>query len=383
MNETLINLARSTSVKDVLDFCAALGWSQVTHPNDRLSVLSRANDSLPPVQFVFPQNEIAPDYPLRIVEIAAVLGEILEASPEVVLHRIQQVTSDVVRARLISKITEGNSVPLSDAVRIVESFKSLIAYAATAEASPLPFHVRPSGRGLKHANHCRFGHTFPGSFGFTIESPLAPQIQATLPQQEHVPPFERRVVERVYRGLEQLKTSIVERQLDPIVKNYDSGLNANMCDALLSMRENAPDLSIVYSVDWSPKIPEVELAKFTAIEIGPESNEYLEAAAKQLRTADETIKVSIFGPVVLLKSDSAPWEDETDEVHSIAVAWVDEHGRSNRTRVVLGGSDYMLACEAHMRGQTVAVDGLLERRGKYSRLLDATNFRIGPQMALL
>ncbi len=50
---------------------------------------------------------------------------------------------------------------------------------------------------------------------------------------------------------------------------------------------------------------------------------------------------------------------------------------------VLQPADYLQACEAHMKGRNVSVKGLLERRGKYTRLTNATDFRPGQQMNLL
>jgi hypothetical protein len=32
---------------------------------------------------------------------------------------------------------------------------------------------------LKYADNCRFGHTFRGSFGFTIESPIEENLSST------------------------------------------------------------------------------------------------------------------------------------------------------------------------------------------------------------
>src|SRR5208282_1846916 len=53
-----------------------------------------------------------------------------------------------------------------------------------------------TNRTLVYADSCRFGHTFRGSFGFTIESPVIPNIEPTLPQIEQPAPFERRVMQR-------------------------------------------------------------------------------------------------------------------------------------------------------------------------------------------
>ena len=119
------------------------------------------------------------------------------------------------------------------------------------------------------------------------------------------------------------------------------------------------------------------------VRIGPEAVEYVEAAAKQLRASEPPKDLTIEGRVVLLKSDSAPWEDEADDHHTIVIAWLDANGKPVKTRIILQPTDYLLACDAHKGGKTVSVKGMLERRGRYTRLANPTAFRWGSQMSLL
>jgi len=384
MSEALNSLAASAQVEDVVDFFRALGWSISEHRNQRVFVLRRSDDTFPRVEFVIPREHAAADFTKRLIESASVLGELLNQSPETVLHRILEVRADVVRARVSSAVVDRNSLPLDTALRIVESLKDLVAYSATGETTPLPFFTRPSPRGVRHANRCRFGHTFEGSFGFTIESPLAPMVQEALLAESAPPPFERRVVERVYRGLVRVEQAVEERSLEPLLRGYEVGLNANMCDALLAMRERVPDLSVEYGVDWSPKVPEsLILSQPPRVRIGPEADEYVQGAAKELRAAEPPRDLTIEGRVVLLKSDSAPWEDEADDPHTIVIAWLDANGKPVKTRLVLHPTEYLLACDAHKGGKTVSVRGTLERRGRYTRLANPTDFRWGSQLSLL
>jgi hypothetical protein len=124
------------------------------------------------------------------------------------------------------------------------------------------------------------------------------------------------------------------------------------------------------------------LSQSQGISIGQSAVEYLEAASKQLRRLEESRSITIDGRVVLLKSDSQPWEDEPDDPHSVVIAWLDAEGKVVRTRVVLAPADYLTACNAHVQGLTVSVSGTLERRGKYTRLLNPERFGPGLQAIL-
>ena len=380
MTSNLLGLAEGIDVQEALDYFAAMGWTPAEHPNKKLFVLRPSDHSLPPVDLLIPRNRAAVDFVARLVEAASVVGRIRDVDPEDVLKQIQRVTTDVLRARLLSVVVERRSLPLDTAQTIVGTLKDLVAYGASSESTPLPFFTKPTKIATKHVHHCRFGHTFDGSFGFSIESPLAPALQETLTP-DAAPPFERRVVERIYHGLELVQQSLEQRRVDPLVQHYDTGLNANMCDALVAMREKVTDLRVDYSVDWSPKIPAPRSAR--VVSIGPEAYEYLQQAARALRTTEPPRRVVIEGRVVMLKSDSAPWEDEPSSPHTVVIAWIAAEGKPTRTRVVLQPQDYLLACDAHKNGATVLVQGTLERRGKFSRLTDPANFQRGRQMDLL
>jgi hypothetical protein len=334
---------------------------------------------------VLPRTPDVIDFGARVAETVKTLSLLLKQAPDAILAQIREISEDVLRARVLTSDTERSSIPLSMAVTVINGLKKLLTYSATGEESSLPFYSRPTNKAVAHTNHCRFGHTFAGSFGFTIESPLAPEIQNPLLADVATPPFERRVMERLYRGLSQLKQATESHDLTELVTNYSTGLSANMCDALLEITGEVSNLEVVFAVDWSPKILGNHrlLGDEDGILIGQASVEYLEAASKQLRRLEESRQITIEGRVVLLKSDSQPWEDEPDDPHTVVIAWIDTDGKLVKTRVVLAPKDYITACNAHVQGQTVSVTGTLQRRGKYTRLLKPERFGLGLQGTLL
>ena len=382
MTSAVRSLAESIDLQEALTYFAAVGWAPTEHPNNKLFVLRPTDHALPQVELILPRNRAAMDFVTRLVEAACVVGRILEIDAETILKLIQTVTADVLRARLLSIIVERRSLPLDTAQIIVGSLKDLVIYGASSESTPLPFFTKPTKVASRHIHHCRFGHTFDGSFGFTIESPLVPAMQEILTP-EAAPPFERRVIERIYHGVELVRVALEQHQIEPLVQQYETGLNANMCDALVAMQERIADLHVEYAVDWSPKVPVSNSARGRIVHIGPEAYDYLREAARILRSTEPPKSALIEGRVVILKSDSPPWEDEPSSPHTVVIAWISPEGKPTRTRVVLQPQDYLLACDAHKNGTTVSVQGTLERRGKFSRLTDPSNFRPGRQMNLM
>lgn len=383
MNPSLVELAKGTNLVDLREYLRVAGWAPIEHRNPRLEVF-RLLDQSSALELVLPRTSDVIDFAFRIAETLQTLSLLTKQAPATILTQINEISEDVLRARVLTPELGRSSIPLDIAVSVIGGLKKLLTYSAVGEASPLPFFSRPTKKAVAHADHCRFGHTFSGSFGFTIESPLAPAIQDPLLAEVAAPPFERRVMERLYRGLSQLKEASDTHELAPVVTNYVTGLSANMCDALLDITGVGLNREVIFAVDWSPKVlGDLALREQPKeVSIGPQAVEYLQAASKQLRRMEDSRSITIEGRVVLLKSDSQPWEDEPDDPHTVVIAWLDTDGKVVKTRVVLAPADYITACTAHMQGSTVSVAGTLERRGKYTRLLNPEQFGSGRQSTL-
>lgn len=384
MSSPAIELAIHTRLPNLKEYLRLHGWTRIAHKNTRIEVYRQVDESTS-LEVVIPRSQEFADYGTRIAETVQTLAAVSQQSSEAVFTQISEINEDVLRARVLATTSDRLSIPLDMAVSVVGGLKRLLTYSAAGEVSALPFYSRATKKAITHTEHCRFGHTFVGSFGFTIESPLAPEVQTDLIPGVAAPPFERRVMERLYRGLDQLTQAVRAADLAPIVTNYATGLSANMCDALLEITQSGTNQEVSFAVNWSPRVvPAPDLALLSqGISIGQSAVEYLEAASKQLRRMEESRQITIEGRVVLLKSDSQPWEDEPDDLHTVVIAWLDVDGKAVRTRAVLAPADYITACNAHMQGLTVSVSGTLERRGKYTRLVNPERFGLGLQGNLL
>lgn len=384
MSKSLADFAINTRLANLKEYLRLQGWAPIAHKNTRIEVYRHFDQSVS-LEVVIPRSQELVDYGTRVTETVETLAALSKQTSEAVFTQISEINEDVLRARVMAVTTDHLSIPLDMAVSVISGLKRLLTYSAAGEDTALPFYSRATKKALTHTEHCRFGHTFVGSFGFTIESPLAPAVQTDLIPGVAGPPYERRVMERLYRGLVQLGEAVTQGDLAPIVTNYATGLSANMCDALLEITQSATNQEVGFVVNWSPRVvPAPELARLSSgISIGASATEYLEAVSKQLRRMEESRPITIDGRVVLLKSDSQPWEDEPDDLHTVVIAWLHTDGKAVKTRTVLAPADYITACNAHMQGLTVSVSGTLERRGKYTRLINPESFGLGRQGTLL
>lgn len=355
------------------------GWEKrKDFPSEKLLVFDGPEDVFGDrIQAVIPADEKLKDYPIRIKELVYTLSNIENRSIKDILTDISNPNVDRLHIRVLSDFSKDGTLPFTYAAKLVNGLKDLLVAAACVEENPQPFYRRATKVGLNYADNCRFGQTKVGSFIITIESLVPSYTQLSLPIQEKengIEHFNRRVIKRIQRGIGLVDRSVKEGDISPIVNDFKSGLNANMCEALLELKMDQLDIDLEYSVSWSvgiPKpndVPEKVIIKKTGFD-------YLENAAKILRNSDESIKRGIIGKVVRLSALDLDDDAESNDNRLITVK-TEVHDKTIRVNVPLNVEEYKLACDAHRDNKDIKVEGIIERIGTKWQLMRPENFEV-------
>ncbi len=369
--DTLPSAARPQSLVRVADLARYLnrqGWHRAGHPNERLLVFEKSIGGDRVRKLVFASHDEYSDSARLIENALEVLAEEQGVALDQLARSVHSVDRDILTVRLMSVQASSGGLPLDVAAKLIFQLRDFLAYAACVEQSPQAYFPKATAIGRQYAEKCRFGHTFPGSFGFTIESPTG---IAPLARPDDTPaPFERRVMDRIVRGLRDLEEAVLSGEVDAITSRYEQGLNANLCEVLEATLKHAEDAELEYAVAWSPEWPvAADLRGVRSVRLEQRSAGFLGAAARQLRDLKESKSQTIRGQVVELRSEESSSEDMA------TVLWSEE-GRRLRVRVALALDDYQLACDAHKSRLTVSVTGRLEKVGKFWTLMAPADFQI-------
>lgn len=374
-------LLRNLRVEDLVMYLEFTGWKPASTSNDRWLVLEGASDiDGEPLEIVLPYDSSAPDLNIYLANAVNLLSAVTEDLPENAVRKIKYYDRDVLNIRDL-ETGEQDSITLRLAARQVSQLKRLVAFAASSEREPRPHFNVALGIGRRMIERYRFGHTFRGSFGFTIESPIVSKpIQLPLfPEDEQevvIMPLERRVMERIVRGLLATQKATAERDLQRLVGEYFSGFNANMCDAIVRMSKDKT-LPLEYTVLWSPRLePADDIETPGIIRLTETSYQYLEDASRELRELEPEYAV-IRGMVTDLSSKGDPL-GSSDIPRSVAVRWTNrpEGGRPVKVIMSLEKEDYIAAHKAHLDWKTVEVTGIIKRVGNLWRLSDPRDFKV-------
>jgi hypothetical protein len=374
--QTATDLAKDVPLGLLRRYLILHGWRSPEKPPHGLELflLSGAGSD---IEVVLPKRSDAPDASRWTTAAIRSLAQLSGREIAEVLDDVRSVGADVLRSRLPDQLVRYDTVDLEMASSFLRNMRRLLAAAATTEINPERLFGRVKKEGKEYADHCRFGHTFKGSFGFTIESPIPRNDEPTISGIEQHPPFERRVIQRIVRGIRTVEIAAGREDPAEITSTYKTGFSANMCDDFAAIMELSSGSAISFELSLSPewKVPP-DVAQHARMEVRPDRVEVVKEAAKQLRKQEFDRNRVLVGRVTRLKSDQDPSDFLHPDGREITLMWDSPDLGPLNVRVVLEPHDYLLAVEAHRSGQLLSVSGRLDKIGRTWTLLEPSSVLI-------
>jgi hypothetical protein len=367
--------------KNLVPYLQLSGWKEDTSANVRWIVFHRDIET-DHLEIVLPRNNQSYDLKIYTRNTVELLSAISSENIEDTVQRIVYFDSDVLHSRDL-QTGEYNSITLRMAAQQVTQLKQLVNYSTFSEQQPKPHFLQSETTLSKQMiEHYRFGHTFEGSFGFKILSPIihlpSPYIQPNLfgeAPPDPMTPIERRVMERIIRGLSITKQAVRSNDPQLLIQEYASGFNGNMCQAIVKMSQDKT-MQIEYKVFWSPKIkPAEDMQDEEPLGLSEISYDYLEYAATELKKLKPEY-VTVKGRIVGLTSKDNPLGASAHRSVVIRGRFNENSTRRVDILVELNKEDYIKASQAHLEWDVIEVNGVLSRSGYGWRLTDATDFKI-------
>ena len=167
-----------------------------------------------------------------------------------VCRNVSSHLSDRISSRIPDEYVRNDSIEFKVAATYISGMKALLSSSATTEITDNRSFRRTLKEAIQYSETCRFAHTFRGSFGFVIESPVGVNDAPPLDGFDEDVPLERRVVERLVHGFSSIEEASLFED-SSLITGKASGLSANMCDALADLLEDMDVSKIKFEVDFS------------------------------------------------------------------------------------------------------------------------------------
>lgn len=363
------SLLKSITLKNITTYLNRQSWERDTNSTlEKLDVFKGpVGDSGQPLEIRVPKRNDFVDYYERIADAVNLFSLIQNVSADQVISDIKSCFLDALSVRVIETGEYKDSLSIEEAYKDIASLRNLIMYAACSERQPAKHFDTPSTAGKKHSASCRFGHTFRGSFGFTIESPLMTEDSTDFDFIDS--PFERKVIERIARGLAITKVASKTNNHNLLVESYKKAFNSKMCEALLQFSNSEIELSFT----WSNEVPlSKDIVRGKTYFLNKNDFDVLNYAASKLKEID-AIETIVMGKVIKLHCTTSPEEEKNNR--SIIVKHVHK-AKTIEVKAVLNKVDYIDACAAHAEGKEVSISGELQRKTSQWEVLNISKFLV-------
>jgi hypothetical protein len=336
------------------------GWQEESFPRKELlkfrspMPISSSNRF---IQLYIPANDEINDYD-RIIEYAleGISAYENRSFDDVVSQMLN--LGDSLKIEVSNMETAKGSIPLPKGISMYEGVRDLFVYSACAELDPITKNFRRKFKSaINLAEKCLIGQTQYGSFVANIYCPTRRPRDRTL-FVEPTSPFERRVLLRILRGLDDINDSIEADNPDPIVNNYRNGLNSNMCNALITIIEIGMSSNIIITPNLEPIWPIPAEVKDKYI-INNLSKYYLEKASEILKGQPSEIERLLKGYILRLQRS----EDEEEGTIELIVIDEDDPNINFRVKTKLEPDMYQMAIEAHRGKKNIRIRGMLKKLG--------------------
>jgi len=250
-------IIREISLDDLFSYLLLTGWKAIDSSGPKWVVYLGQQDAYgEPLEIVLPRHNAASlEARVHVASAVNLLSALSNEEPSRVVQRVRLYEYDILQIRDI-ETGKYHSIPLQLAARQVQAMKRLIAYATCSEEEPRThftnYQIKPARQMIEPF---RFGQTFPGSFGFSVESKvvrepiryiqkrldLDPSRSGAVQEEDYEAvylPIERRVMERIVRGLSIIQEGNGDDAVERLTEQYHSAFNANMCESIVEMSED-------------------------------------------------------------------------------------------------------------------------------------------------
>lgn len=341
-------------LSQLLDYLTNSGWQKV--PFARQQALKFRSPSQIDDEYIFlyvPSSETLRDYRRSVEDCIETISSFEDRPFEEVLSQLLTF-SDCVKTQIVE--ARKGLILLDRGAILYKRLFDLIMSGGIFELDPSGKRPSRKERAKKCARSSLIGQSEYGSYIANIYIPL------DRPHKDFdfsIDPFQRKVVLRILRGLKSLDESVTEESPEPIIKNYENGLNEDMCDALTGIIDAGMGDDVIMKAVLEPAYtpPKDILTEFT---LTPQSKNYLKSAIVVLKERDKPpIKDGWWSgfPRVLDRP-------ETAKRGMIKLETIDADEGHINIYIEFDEEDYKFCVDSNLNKKQIQIRGTLEKDGR-------------------
>lgn len=340
-------------------YIESIGWD--LHFEDESQRVFYKKDS-PYSQIIIPKDRNSKDYNYAIAEAINIIAEIINKTVVEVYNNLLNLSYDVIRF----PIDDISAISLGSLASIISEIKKLFIYSIWSMYEPKNYYInKPSNEISNRIKETKVGYTEKGSYVIPILLPIS--IDSVLDKI----PTPRKIANHFIKTINNIsiasKKAFDDDDYSYFINNINSGINANICDALASIhKETNSNIKIVSTL--SPIIID-NFIKHESVILEKKYNNILSEASEKLKECEE-IDFNESGYVI--KLECLPEGTEG----TVTMNFLSESGLK-KVKFDLDRERYNnVAVEAHHSASKIAISGKLIQKGNTLKINNITNIEI-------
>lgn len=341
-------------------------------PNKKLMVFRNDNETI-----AMPSSEKYKDFYMTLPNILETLADIYEKSSREIIKEIMSSYHDLLEFRIKSKLSEEGELPLGYASNCIEGLKELILYSACAENQAEAVCMRTTNNAKQVLDNFRLAQTEVGSFIINIDIKVVDEEneQLTIPDLDCQPEssLEHKIVKRIGKAIQQIDDLAKEQsKMDEILPTaYESGVTANICDALMKLKPENVDAEIETKIRYASAVSQ-KTEDIETVSICNNHFYVMDEISRRYRTCENARETVVRGAIKSLnKKKVAPNRYERNiSIDSFA------DGQYRVIKVELDEESHRNACNAFRDEQEVEISGMLDMSKKVWEMKQINRFKI-------
>lgn len=317
-------------------------------------------------RIAIPANENYDDFYFSLERMLKNLEDYLGKSSKEIVKEIMTSYFDRLEFRIQSEFTVDGKLPLGYAAECIDGLKDLVLYSACAEEKIQPICYKATNKSREITNKFKLAQTEVGSFVINIDTEVVEENgeQETLQCTKIETPIEHKIVERIYTAINQINDVVTERNdINNVISSaFETGLTANMCDALLKLKTN--EVQIDATIRYASAITR-KPGELNKVVLKDEHFYVMKEISERYREIIKSEDVTLHGLVEEMRKDRVH-----DNDHKEIVLVTIMQGKYKRIKMELSQEDYEIANNAHMNDKEIEISGELDMTNPRKWVLD-------------
>ncbi len=327
-------------------------------------------------RLAIPAAEDYDDFYIVLRDVMKVLSKVEKRPESEIVKDINATFIDRIEFRIISDVSEDGKLPIDYAAECIEGLKELVLYSVCAEQSAQPICYRASDYAKALLNNFKLAQTEKGSFILNIDIQVVDENneQAMLSGFDIPTPMEHKVIERIGAAIDQVDAVVRnECQLTETAEvAYESGITANMCEALMKMRPISDSDHITTTIRYASALTN-QTGQTKCVDMKANHFLVIDELAKIYRDKTAVQDAKLIG---LVRSLSKSKKNDAEGESKTIRLYTNFEGYMRTVTIGLSDEQYRIACDAHRDGLEVEVSGELDTSERLWTMGKITSFAL-------